>query len=319
MSLRDTARIALNLEAQALQKASERLDSAFEEAIQCLSKIEGRIICTGLGKSGHIARKISATLASTGTPSLFLHPSEALHGDLGMVTPKDALLAIAFGGETAEVLDVVRFAVRSSLPVVSITGKPESTLAKMSRFVIDGSVEKEVCPLNLAPTTSSTLALALGDAIAVCLMEVNGFKEEQFADFHPSGSLGRKFKSVGDLSRDDLVSVPEDAPFSAILDAMHVKNYGLIGVSSNDSRVTGVVSDGDLRRAVGKHQEKVFQLTAKEIMTVNPKSIPSHALAIEAVAMMEKFKNTVLIVEDSEKRKVPRIIRMHDLVEAKLI
>lgn len=317
------ARESLQNEAAALQKAANRLSGTINDAIDSLLSIKGRIVCTGLGKSGHIARKIAATLASTGSPAFFLHPSEALHGDLGMVNDGDAIIAIAYGGETNEVIEVVRYAKRLGLPVLSITGRLDSNLAKLSTFVLDGSVDKEICPHNLAPTTSSTLALALGDAIAIALMKKKGFMPEQFAELHPSGSLGRKLKSVRELMRQDYTAIDEDATFQGILEAIQEKNYGVVAVRGQGSdKVLGIITDGDLRRAVGKYKQKVFDVSAKEFMTILPKSISESALAIEAVAMMEKYKNTALLVEAKDTHnleKVVGIITMHDLVEAKLI
>jgi arabinose-5-phosphate isomerase len=324
-SLLDIAKSVLSEEAQALDAASQRLDDRFIDASKALASINGKIVCTGLGKSGHISRKIAATLASTGSPSFFLHPSEALHGDLGMISESDALLAIAYGGETTEVIEVARYAKRLGVPVVVITGKLDSSLASLASHVIDAGVAKEVCPHNLAPTTSSTLCLAIGDALSVVLMDIKGFKPENFAEFHPSGSLGRKMKTVGDLMRKDLTSIQGDLSFPEILEAMQIRNYGMVAICKSkvaSGQVSGVITDGDLRRSVKTHREGVFNLKAEDIMTENPKAVPEDALAIEAVRIMEKHKNTALLVQaagSSNLSNVVGVLRMHDLVEAKLI
>lgn len=315
----DYGRGVLNAEAQALTQASERLGSEFSQAVELILRHSGKVVVSGLGKSGHVARKVAATLASTGTASFFLHPAEALHGDLGMLRQGDVLLAIAFGGETEETLGVARFARRNSIPVISISGKPESNLSLLADVALNGSISQEACPLNLAPTTSTTLAMALGDALAVALMKARDFREHDFANFHPAGSLGRKLSLVGDYMRTDMLSLRSSEGFERILEVITAHNYGVAAVIDDDKRLVGAISDGDLRRALIKGHEGVFSLTAGELMSRSPKCIAPETLAIDAVRYMEKHKVSTLFVSSSEDKKLLGLLRMYDLLEAKVI
>lgn len=318
-----TAREAMTAESDAIKAASAALGPSFVGAAKAVLDIQGKVVVTGLGKSGHIARKIAATLASTGTPSFFLHPSEALHGDLGMISSGDALLAIAFGGETSEVVEVARFAKRVGCVVTSITGKVDSSLAKLSNFVLDGSVSREVCPLNLAPTASTAVALSLGDALAVLLMAMRGFSKVDFAGFHPGGSLGRKLSTVSELMRDlgdGLPFVPASAGFHDVLAAVTKKNFGIVPVVDEAGRLSGAISDGDIRRALLKEGAAALQKTAKDIMTVGPRTVFGDELALEAFRTMEKHQITSLFVLSRDaSNKLLGLVRMHDLLTSKIV
>ena len=318
-----SARNALEVEAKALHAAATRLGVEFSQASQVILQAEGKVVVTGLGKSGHVGRKISATLASTGTPSIFLHPAEALHGDLGVIQRKDVLFAIAFGGETDEVLTVARHAKRIGVSVIAITGKLESSLAKLSDFCIDGSVDREVCPHNLAPTTSTTVAMALGDAFAVALMNARGFSQTDFARLHPSGALGRRLMTVSDLMKPkgvDLPAVSRDTEFHAILEAITRNNYGIVPVVGGSGEILGAISDGDIRRTLLAQGSKALQLTAEAFMTKNPRKIAATALAIEAFKRMEESQITSLfVVADGSPDNLAGLVRMHDLLAAKIV
>ena len=312
----------LEMEASALLHASSRLGDSFSQAAAAILQATGKVVVTGLGKSGHVARKVSATFASTGTPSFFLHPAEALHGDLGMIQQSDVLLAIAFGGETEEVISVAKHSKRLGVPVVSITGRPESSLGKISDFVLDGSVEREVCPHNLAPTTSTTVAIGLGDALAMALMTARGFSQTDFAGLHPSGALGRRLATVEELmkSGDDLPSTRLSASFHEVLEAVTRKNYGIVPVLDDSGRLVGAISDGDIRRALLSKGASALSLAAEAFMTKSPRAISSKALAVEAFKRMEDAQITSLFVaSDSTPPELIGIVRMHDLLAAKIV
>jgi arabinose-5-phosphate isomerase len=315
-----TGQAALNLEAAALMKAAGMLGSSFELACDVMLKSTGKVVVTGLGKSGHVSRKISATLASTGTPAIFLHPAEALHGDLGVVQRQDVLMAIAFGGETEEVLTVTRHAKRLGVPVVAITGKSNSTLAQLADYVIDGSVDKEVCPHNLAPTASTTVALGLGDAIAMAIMSARGFRQEDFATLHPSGALGRRLATVRDLMKsmgEGLPSVSMDSEFADILTAITKKNFGIVPVVEASGKLVGAISDGDVRRGLLHRGAVALTLRANDFMTREPRTIGPDQLAIDAFKHMETHQITSLFVEQAG--RLVGLVRMHDLLAAKIV
>ncbi len=274
MSL-DTARRVLKIEAQAIQDVFSRLDASFEKAVDVLFDCKGRVVVTGMGKSGLIGRKISATLSSTGTPSFFLHPAEALHGDLGMLARGDAMLAVSYGGETEEIIRLLEALKRLEAPLVTLTGKMHSTLAEASDVALDVSVREEACSLNLAPTASTTVAMAVGDALAVSLLERRGFRPDDFAALHPAGRLG-----------------------STVLE--------------RDGRLAGIVTDGDLRRLMEKHRGATLEMTASACMTRNPQTIGPHVLASEALNLMEKRKITSVVVVD-EAKGVLGVVHLHDL------
>lgn len=317
------AQSAMQAESDAVVSAAQKLSVTFVAAVRALIAIRGKVVITGLGKSGHVGRKIASTLASTGTPAFFLHPSEALHGDLGMVTSDDAVIGIAFGGETIEVLEVVKHARRVGCNVIAITGKIESSLAKLAHFTLDGSISREVCPLNLAPTASTAVALALGDALAMCLMKQRGFTSQDFAVLHPGGSIGRRLSCVGDHMRAtgvDLPTVSETQDFHIVLEAVTRKNFGIVPVLDPKGQLVGAISDGDIRRSLLHKGAKALSLTAKEIMTPNPRTVASTMIALEAFQIMEKHQITSLfVVDDSTTKVLQGIVRMHDLLAAKIV
>ncbi|MCX6119512.1 MAG: KpsF/GutQ family sugar-phosphate isomerase [Proteobacteria bacterium] len=316
------AKKGLVAEADAIKEASTKISDDFYSIVQSIATIRGKVVVSGLGKSGHVARKVAATLASTGTSSVFLHPSEALHGDLGVLTDQDALLAIAFGGETSEVVNVAKHAKRLGCFVASITGKLDSSLAKLSDKVIDGSINREVCPLNLAPTASTSVAMALGDALAISLMYQKGFTEVDFASLHPGGTLGRKLSMVSDHMREiNLTSdaVFETSDFYSVLAAVTKNNFGIVPVLSSDHKLIGAISDGDIRRAIQKLGSGGLQMTASQFMTQKPKTVEAHVLALDAFSLMEKNQITSLFVlQDDKSKELVGIIRMHDLLAAKV-
>lgn len=313
---------ALQIEAAAILKGADRLGDTFAQAIDGILSCRGKLVVTGLGKSGHIARKIASTLSSTGTSSFFLHPTEALHGDFGMLQPTDWLLAIAYGGETAEVLEVCRFARRINVPIVAITGKLESSLATLANFVLDVSCEREADSLNLAPTSSSTLSIAMGDAIAVTLMRARNFSEADFAALHPGGSLGRKLSLVKDHMRPKEVlpiSAPDD-DFHKVLATVTAQNFGITGVVSPGGALIGAISDGDLRRALIKMDAQALRAKASDLMSANPKTITRDTLAIDALTLMNEKQITQLFVVDTKETKRPiGIVRLQDLLAARIL
>lgn len=313
---------ALQIEAAAIISGSDRLGPAFSSAIEGILSCQGKLVVTGLGKSGHIARKIASTLSSTGTSAFFLHPTEALHGDFGMLQPTDWLLAIAYGGETSEVLEVCRFARRIGVPIVAITGNIRSNLAVLANFVLDVTCEREADSLNLAPTSSSTLSMAMGDAIAVTLMRARGFSEIDFAALHPGGSLGRKLSLVKDhmKPKESLPLVAADADFHKVLEVVTSKNFGIAGVLSPQGQLIGAVSDGDLRRALLKLGSAALTATAGQLMSENPKTVTNGTLAIDALTLMNDKQITQLFVVDSKDSKIPTgIVRLHDLLAARIM
>ena len=311
----------LRVEAEALKDASLRLDHTFVDAVKVLLECKGKVVCTGLGKSGHIASKIAATLASTGSPSFFLHPTEALHGDLGMIAETDCLVAVAYVGETMEVNEVARHSRLRQIPLISITGNTGSSLAKLSDVVIDGSVANEACPLNLAPTSSSTLALALGDALAMALMKAKGFVTQDFAQFHPGGSIGRKFVMVSDLMRpiESLSKVTLSDGFNQVMEAITNPNFGIIPVLDENGRLKGAITDGDIRRALTEFQGDAIHKNAQQLMSSSPKTIDGSDFAVNAFKRMQENNITALFVaDDSIPTKPIGLIRLQDLLEKKI-
>ncbi|MGE0171659.1 MAG: SIS domain-containing protein [Oligoflexales bacterium] len=313
---------AIREEAVSLDRTRAGLNGVFADSVHKILDCSGKVVVTGLGKSGHVARKIAATLASTGTSAFFLHPAEALHGDFGKISSNDILLAIAYGGETREVIEVCKFCRRNDVPVISITGKLNSELAKISLFSLDGSVEKEACPLNLAPTSSAIVAMALGDALAVALMKARGFDNESFARLHPEGSLGKKLALVSQYTKnhDDLFELKENSNFHDILAKVTQFNYGIAAVVNGKGELVGAISDGDLRRVLVSYEEKTFQLTAKDFMTKAPRTIEESRLVIDAINLMEKAKITSVFVVAADSPKKPvGILRLHDILTAKVL
>ena len=305
-------------EGKALLSTSEHLGEHFCSAIQVILNAKGKVVLTGLGKSGHVAKKISATLASTGTPSFFIHPSEALHGDLGMIDSKDVLIALAYGGETKEVIEVAKFCRRIGVPILTLTGNVESSLGEVSDIILDGKVVQEACPLNLAPTTSTTVAMGIGDALAVTLMKARGFDAESFAKFHPGGALGRKLSKVSDHLVTDLPSLDLEDGFDKVLHAITTYNYGISIVTDENDQIEGVITDGDLRRALLRKRGDVFELKVKDLMTRNPQTISKDSLAIEAISIMETRNITTLLVVNTSSQ-FQGIVRMYDLLAAKIV
>ena len=314
------ARDTLDIEAAALQGLKARLDERFVRAVEMVLAVRGRVVVTGMGKSGHIGRKIAATLASTGTPAMFVHPAEASHGDLGMIKSVDVVLAISNSGESDELVAILPVLKRQGVPLIAMTGGLQSSLARHADVVLDSSVEKEACPLNLAPTASTTAQLALGDALAVALLDARGFKPEDFARSHPGGSLGRRLLThVSDVMRsgEAVPSVAPGASFSELMQEMSRKGLGASAVVDATGRPVGVFTDGDLRRLIEKGQD-LRALKAGEVMHAAPRTIRQDALAVEAAEMMEEHRITSILVVDAE-GVLCGALNTNDLMRAKVI
>lgn len=311
---RAAAERVLRIEAEAIQGLIERLNGNFERAVEILLACTGRVVVTGLGKSGLIGRKISATLASTGTPSVFLHAAEALHGDLGMVVREDVVVAVTASGETEELLELLEPIKRLGIKLVTLTGNSHSTLSAASDVVLDVSVKEEACSLNLAPTASTTAALAMGDALAIALLERRGFREEDFAALHPAGRLGTKLRRVESLMHtgEALPSVGPSASIPDVIYEISQKKLGLAVVVDGENRLLGIVTDGDLRRLMEKRRKEALDLTSADCMTKNPVTLGRNELAATALRLMEERKITSVIVVDST-RKVEGVVHLHDL------
>ncbi len=314
------ARDTFDIEAAAILGLKSRTGDAFAQAVAMMLQVPGRVVVMGMGKSGHIGRKIAATLASTGTPAMFVHPAEASHGDLGMVKPVDLVLAISNSGESDELMAILPVLKRLGVPMVAMTGNARSTLASYADVVLDSGVDKEACPLNLAPTASTTAQMALGDALAVALLDARGFKAEDFARSHPGGALGRKLLThVGDVMRsgDAVPRVGPQAGFSDLMREMSAKGLGATAVVDADGKVLGIFTDGDLRRLVEKGSD-LRSLTAAQVMHVNPRTIARDALAVEAVELMERNRITSVLVVDSD-GQLCGALNSNDLMRAKVI
>ncbi|WP_196856280.1 MULTISPECIES: KpsF/GutQ family sugar-phosphate isomerase [unclassified Janthinobacterium] len=316
------ARTTLQIESDAIVALRERLatDDSVGRAVAMLLQCKGRVVVSGIGKSGHIARKIAATLASTGTPAMFVHPAEAAHGDLGMVTSEDAFIAISYSGESTELMAIMPVVKRMGGVLISMTGKPNSSLAQLADVHLDISVEKEACPLNLAPTASTTVTLALGDAIAVALLDLRGFKEDDFARSHPGGALGRRLLThVHDVMRsgERVPKVAVDASLLQALEEMTKKGMGMTAIVDADNRPVGVFTDGDLRRMFERVQD-FTQVAIRDVMHAQPRSIAPERLAVDAVAVMEQFRINQMLVVDAD-AKLVGALHIHDLTQAKVI
>ncbi len=317
---RDTARKVLEIEAEAIRALIPRLDESFDRAVATLLACAGRVVVTGMGKSGIIAQKISATLASTGTPSLFLHPAEAIHGDLGRIVKGDVLLAVSNSGDTEEILALVPWVKRLGSPVVALTGKPRSPLAQAADVHLDVEVRAEACPLGLAPTASTTAALAMGDALCMALLERRGFTVEDFAVLHPGGRLGKKLLRVEDLMHtgDAIPRVSPQTRMKDVLFEMTRKRLGLTTVTAEDGTLLGIISDGDLRRQMERHGYSLLDREAAECMTRNPVLIDRRELATTALDLLESRKITSLLVTD-ERGRVEGVLHLHDLWKTEMI
>jgi arabinose-5-phosphate isomerase len=310
----DTAKRVLKIEAEAIEELLGRLDERFNRAVELLASCRGRVVVTGMGKSGLIGRKIAATFASTGTPSLFLHPAEALHGDLGMLVRDDALLALSYSGENEEILQLLETVKRLGVPLVSLTGNLRSNLAAASDVALDISVKEEACSLNLAPTASTTATLAMGDALAIALLERRGFGPDDFAALHPGGRLGKQLQRAENLMHtgEALPQVPSSAKMPEVIYEMSKKGLGMTTVIDGDGRLEGILTDGDLRRLMQKQGGEVLSLTAGACMTRNPVTIGPHELAGAALKLMEERRITSVVVVD-DARRVLGVLHLHDL------
>jgi arabinose-5-phosphate isomerase len=314
------ARRVLDIEAEAVRRLGSRLDQGFVRAVEILLACRGRVVLTGMGKSGFIAKKIAATLASTGTPALFLHPAEGVHGDLGMVVRGDAVLAVSNSGETEELVHLLPAFKRLGVPLIALVGNLRSTLAHESEAVLDVSVAEEACPLGLAPTASTTAALAMGDALAVALLERRGIRREDFALVHPGGTLGRKLLlKVEELMHrgEELPLVRQDLPMREAIPVISGKRLGMAGVTGDDGRLVGVLTDGDLRRALQRWPD-LLDRPVRSVMTHAPKVIDRDELAAKAVQVMERHAITSLLIVDAEGRP-EGVIHLHDLLKAGVV
>ena len=310
----------LDIEAQAVLQLKEQLSGSFVQAVAQILKLSGRVVVMGMGKSGHVGRKITATLASTGTPAMFVHPAEASHGDLGMVTDQDLVLAISNSGESDELSAILPVLKRLGVPLIAMTGGLQSSLALHADIVLNSGVSKEACPLNLAPTASTTAQLALGDALAVVLLDARGFKAEDFARSHPGGSLGRRLLThVSDVMRSGnaVPAVSPESSFSELMREMSAKGLGSSAVVNHANQVLGIFTDGDLRRLIEKGVD-MRQLTAQDVMHVSPRTVRQDALAVEAADLMEQHRITSVLVVDAH-NKLCGAINTHDLLRAKVI
>jgi arabinose-5-phosphate isomerase len=320
ISALDLARKVLAIEADAVSALASRLDERFLDAIGLILACRGRVVVSGVGKSGHIARKIASTMASTGTPAFFLHAAEAGHGDLGMITRDDVVLALSNSGQTDELLTIIPLIKRQGAKLIAVTGNAESALAREADVHLDARVAQEACPLNLAPTASTTAALALGDALAVALLDARGFNEQDFARAHPGGALGRRLLThVSDVMRtgEDIPSVLETASFFDVLLEMSRKGMGMAAAVDSSRKVVGIFTDGDLRRTLERKPD-LRSLKVTDIMKRNPRTIAPHKLAAEAVELMERYKISQLLVV-SDAGELVGALNTHDLLRAKVI
>ena len=321
MDILEIAKKVLRTEADAVVGLINKLDANFEKAVELIYRSSGRVIVTGMGKSGLVGKKIAATLASTGTPAFFLHPAEASHGDLGMVTARDVIIAISNSGETDELVGLIPFLKRFNINLISMSGKPRSTLCRSADITLDISVAEEACPLGIVPTASTTATMAMGDALAVALLSKRGFKEEDFALFHPSGSLGKKlFIKVCDLMHAG-PAVPltrADASMETAVMEISSKRLGVTIVADKSGKMLGVITDGDVRRGIEKWGKDFFDMSASEVMSKDPKTIPADELAAKALAVMERHSITVLVVPDEE-GKATGVIHLHDILRQGIV
>ncbi len=317
----DVARRVIRIEGEAVSALLDRLDESFVKAVEILYHCQGRVAIMGMGKSGIVGRKISATMASTGTPSFFVHPAEGVHGDLGMVVKGDVVLAISNSGETPELLSVLPVIKRLAIPLISMVGNTESALAQRSDVCLDVTVKEEASKLEMAPTASTTAALVMGDALAVALLEVKGFSEEDFALLHPGGSIGRRLLlKVEDLMHrgDELPVVTVEAPMKDVILEISSKRLGMSVVVDGSRKIQGIITDGDLRRILERYGKSFFDLRAGEVLTKNPKTIEESALAARALHVMEKYSITALVVPDNRDRPLG-VLHLHDILKAGIV
>lgn len=314
--MNELAKEVFDIEANSILRLKNNIGEDFDKAIDMLYNCKGRVIITGMGKSGLIGKKIAATLTSTGTPSYFLHPAESTHGDSGIITKEDVVIAISNSGETQELLNLLPLIKRFGVKMIGMTGKIHSTLAQASDVVLDISVEREACPLNKAPTASTTATLAMGDALAVCLLKKRGFTEEDFLIFHPSGALGKGFLyKVSDLMKtDDLPVAHENDKFNDVVQIITDHKLGMAMILKADGRLAGVLTDGDIRRTLMKYGN-TSNLVIKDVMTVNPKRITANSYGASALNLMEKYSITALAVVDENDKPIG-VIHIHDLLKA---
>ena len=310
----------LELEAKALMALRDHLDESFAQAVNLIYENRGKVVVTGMGKSGHVARKIAATLSSTGTPSIFVHPAEASHGDLGMIAPHDVIVALSVSGETTELSDVIEHARRWSLPLIAVTQQSQSTLADIATTVLALPKIEEACAIGLAPTTSTTMMMALGDALATTLMKRRDFSLNDFGVLHPGGKLGQRLKRVKDLMHkgEKIPLASQDSLMKDVLLIMTSKSFGCVGLIDTEGRLTGIITDGDLRRHMSPN---LLDLPASEVMTENPLTVEGHVLAQEALALLNQFNRTNLFVVDHQDcQNVPiGIIHIHDFLRSDIV
>jgi arabinose-5-phosphate isomerase len=308
------------MEAEAILGLSSKLSASFDRAIELLLGCTGKVVVTGVGKSGHIGSKIAATLASTGTPAFFVHPAELRHGDFGMMEERDLAVALSYSGETQEIKLAIDPIKRLGIKVIALTGDLNSTLASIADVALDTSVEREACPLNLAPTSSTTAALALGDALAIVLMQRKGFKTEDFARSHPGGNLGRQLLLVHDVMRQGLQvpAVQLDTTYAEVLCEVDTKKLGFTTVCDASGALAGIITDGDIRRAQVRYAADAFSKLAHEVMTLNPRIVAATALAVEALKTMEKHSISDLLIVDGERRPTG-VIHLKDLLKAGIV
>lgn len=321
MNIEKLACEVFDIEANAILRLKNSLGVSFDRAIDLLYNCNGRVIVTGMGKSGLIGKKIAATLSSTGTPAYFLHPAESTHGDSGIITREDVVIAISNSGETQELLNLLPVIKRFGVPIISMTGKMDSTLARAGEVVLDISVEREACPLGKAPTASTTATLAMGDALAVCLLQKRGFTEEDFLIFHPGGALGKGIKyHVSDLMMTESRQMPvasEDIGFTELVQMISDYKLGMAMLTDKSGRLSGILTDGDIRRIVLKHKD-LDNLCAKDVMSVNPKTVQSKDFAASALHLMEKYSITALAVVDDDNNPVG-VVHIHDILKAGVV
>lgn len=321
MNIEKLACEVFDIEANAILRLKNSLGVSFDRAISLLYNCKGRVIVTGMGKSGLIGKKIAATLSSTGTPAYFLHPAESTHGDSGIITREDVVIAISNSGETQELLNLLPVIKRFGVPIISMTGRMDSTLAKAGEAVLDISVEREACPLGKAPTASTTATLAMGDALAVCLLQKRGFTEEDFLIFHPGGALGKGIKyHVSDLMMTESRQMPvasEDIEFTELVQLISDYKLGMAMLTDKSGRLSGILTDGDIRRIVLKYKD-LSNLCAKDVMSVNPKTVQSTDFAASALHLMEKYSITALAVVDDDNNPVG-VVHIHDILKAGVV